>query len=237
MPFSPKDWRNAPDTSTPVSAESLEDMENRLSSYSDDVAQAGVDALSGFETVGVTGGLRGEVVPQNTPAVWGVATRALTTAARTWIMRYSPARELVITLAKWDVTVAASTDQTCELALYSGDLTTRLATSGVQAGQLNATGVKGVSISVTVDPALVYYWAFTAPVSLLAGTGASVNGRTSNSIPTMNLFCPNPAAPTVPTALAGFIDSLSSPLPTSITAASVSFTTVNTFPLIVLREV
>src|SRR6059058_2653242 len=35
MPFTPKDWRNAPDSSTPISAEALEDLEARLGEYTD----------------------------------------------------------------------------------------------------------------------------------------------------------------------------------------------------------
>jgi hypothetical protein len=42
---------------------------------------------------------------------------------------------------------------------------------------------------------------------------------------------------TVPTALAGFVDGLSSPLPASITPASVNWTSLNVFPLLALREV
>ena len=37
MPFSVKDWRDSPDTTTPLNAAALEDMETRLSGYSDDV--------------------------------------------------------------------------------------------------------------------------------------------------------------------------------------------------------
>lgn len=35
MPFTVKDWRNLPTTTTPISAEALEDMETRLSGYTD----------------------------------------------------------------------------------------------------------------------------------------------------------------------------------------------------------
>lgn len=38
MAFTPKDWKNSPDTSTPISAEALEDIEIRLSGYTDSVA-------------------------------------------------------------------------------------------------------------------------------------------------------------------------------------------------------
>jgi hypothetical protein len=35
MAYTPKDWRDAPDTSTPITAAALEDMETRLAAYSD----------------------------------------------------------------------------------------------------------------------------------------------------------------------------------------------------------
>lgn len=38
MPFVPKDWRNSPDASTPLSAEALENLETRLSAYTDILA-------------------------------------------------------------------------------------------------------------------------------------------------------------------------------------------------------
>ena len=43
MTFTPKDWRNSPDTTTPVSAEALEDLEERLSDYTDSVGTGGVE--------------------------------------------------------------------------------------------------------------------------------------------------------------------------------------------------
>lgn len=35
MAFTTKDWKDAPNASTPISAAALEDMETRLSNYSD----------------------------------------------------------------------------------------------------------------------------------------------------------------------------------------------------------
>ncbi len=40
MPFTEKDWRDFPDTSTPITAAALEDMESRLSDYTDTEAAA-----------------------------------------------------------------------------------------------------------------------------------------------------------------------------------------------------
>jgi hypothetical protein len=182
------------------------------------------------ESISVAGALRGEIVPTVDPGVWGPATRTLSSAGRTWVMRFSPRRAWSVTLAAWDVTVAASVDDSTEVAVYSADLTSRLSTTGVLTGKLNGTGIKTGTLTQAFDPSLVYYIAWKAPVAL-GGTGASVNGRTCNGIST-TLF-----GTTVPTALAGFIDALSSPLPTSITAASVNWTALSTFPLLALREV
>ncbi len=45
MPFTPKDWRNWPDTTTPLTATALEDLEARLAAYSD--TQPGPSGPSG----------------------------------------------------------------------------------------------------------------------------------------------------------------------------------------------
>jgi hypothetical protein len=189
------------------------------------------EQLAADEPISVAAGFRGEMVPGTEPAVWGTGTRSLGTPGRTHVMRYVPKRAWNLALAKWDVTTAATANDSVELALYNSDLTTRIATSGVQTSQLNALGIKGVPFVVDVDPALVYYLAFKAPVTL-GGTGASVNGRATSSPNAVLMF-----GSTVPDALAGFIDGLASPLPTSITAGSVNWTAVTTFPLIALREV
>jgi len=224
VPYSEQTWEDY-NPAYPAKASRFAYMENGIAAAHD-----AVDELGGFEAIGVAAGLRGEIVPQNEPAVWGPATRTLASAGRTWIMRFSPKRAWNITLVAWDVTVAASVDDNTEIAIYSSDLTTRLSTTGVLAGKLNSTGIKTATLTQAFDPALVYHVVWKAPVAL-GGTGASVNGRTCNGIST-TLF-----GTTVPTALAGFIDGLSSPLPTSITAGSVNWTALNSFPLLALREV
>jgi hypothetical protein len=189
-----------------------------------------LDALDTTELVSIAAGLRGEIVPQATPGVWGPAGRTLAASGRTWILRFSPTRAWDVSLARWDVTVQANTDDATEVAVYTADLGTRLSTSGVTGGQLNATGIKGVPLVQSFDPAEIYYVAWKAPVTL-GGTGATVNGRTCNGVST-TLF-----GATVPVALAGYVDGLSSPLPAAITAASVNWTTLNSFPLLALREI
>lgn len=50
MPFTPKDWRDSPETSTPLSAAALEDLETRLAAYTDEVRAAITAAAIGAAT-------------------------------------------------------------------------------------------------------------------------------------------------------------------------------------------
>lgn len=43
MEFVPKEWKDYPDLSTPVNAETLQDVETRLAEYADTVATEGID--------------------------------------------------------------------------------------------------------------------------------------------------------------------------------------------------
>lgn len=45
MAFTPKDWKDSPDTSTPLEAAALEDLETRLSDYSDEVSGSSFNHL------------------------------------------------------------------------------------------------------------------------------------------------------------------------------------------------
>ena len=207
-----------------VTAADLIDLENRV------VAGAVSNMTESLEPVGVAGGLRGEVVPQGVTGIWGPATRTLSANGRTWILRYSPTRNFDITLAAIDLVTVATADDSIEIAVYNSDLTSRLATSGVQAGRLITTlGARTVPLVYSFAANTVYYIAATMPI----GTqhGAVVSGRATSGRAN-TLF-----GAAVPNGLAGFIDAQTSPLPTSITAGSVDWTSLNTFPLIALREV
>lgn len=46
MPFNPRDWKNAPSRTTPINAPGLEDLEKRLSDYTDEVASTQASAAS-----------------------------------------------------------------------------------------------------------------------------------------------------------------------------------------------
>ena len=47
MAFTTKNWQNTPSTSTPITAEALEDLEARLSDYTDDSAGVGPPGPAG----------------------------------------------------------------------------------------------------------------------------------------------------------------------------------------------
>lgn len=47
MPFTPKDWEDAPSTDTPIDQAALEDLESRVTDYADSAAG---DAVSGLAT-------------------------------------------------------------------------------------------------------------------------------------------------------------------------------------------
>lgn len=51
MAFSVKNWKNSSDTTTPVSAEALEDMEERLSQYVDDTLTGGGGTELGYAEI------------------------------------------------------------------------------------------------------------------------------------------------------------------------------------------
>lgn len=46
MSFTPKDWKDSPDATTPISASALEDLETRVTGYADTVAAAVSAALT-----------------------------------------------------------------------------------------------------------------------------------------------------------------------------------------------
>ena len=61
MPFTPKDWRDHPDTSTPLTAAAIEDLETRVTDYTDDevateaAARAAADSAHEADTTNVHG--------------------------------------------------------------------------------------------------------------------------------------------------------------------------------------
>lgn len=71
MPFAPKDWHNAPDTTTPLDAAGMEDLETRLADYVD---SAIADAVASLATVGYVDSSVAGLAPLDSPALTGTPT-------------------------------------------------------------------------------------------------------------------------------------------------------------------
>lgn len=170
--------------------------------------------------------LRGETVPGPYPAVWTNTTRTAT-ANRAHIMRWVPVGSWDITLAAFQVTVAASLDDACSVAIYDAGLN-RLATSGAVTGKLNSTGIKTVPLVYSVTAGVVYYVVFT--FGAIGGTGATVVARATQDVATSTLF-----GTTKPTGLLAYADT-AHPAPATITGEAYG-SAIGTAVLIALREI
>jgi hypothetical protein len=130
-----KDWRDSPDSSTPLSAAAIEDIETRVETglelvadYLDrDYQQTGMLAVGPLAAVSTV-----------TP-----------TTLRAYAQRFVPTRAMAITLMAFEVTTAASVDDACDVGIYNASLT-RLGSSGATSGKLNTTGVKTCTLTGTV---------------------------------------------------------------------------------------
>ena len=78
MPFTPKDWRNSPDASTPLSADAMEDLEVRVTDYADSVVAAAAESKLSIDVTKPPYNLT-----TSTPDAGSVITAALTAAATT----------------------------------------------------------------------------------------------------------------------------------------------------------
>lgn len=74
MPFTPKNWENAPSATTPISAEALENLETRLSDYTDDRVDPGESGVFNVVAYGWTVG--GTAAANGTASVAALAAAA-----------------------------------------------------------------------------------------------------------------------------------------------------------------
>jgi hypothetical protein len=157
--------------------------------------------------------------------VLGVTTRAAS-ANTAYVMRFVASKRRVITKIAFNVTVAASVDDACDVAIY--DKTgARLGSAGATTGKLNSTGVKTVNLSasVTVQPGQVYYAAVS--FGAIGGTGATLDGVLTGGLNSGVALMGN----TVPNLEAGS-SAASHPLPASLTPT----TGAGSVPLVAVRE-
>jgi hypothetical protein len=152
---------------------------------------------------------------------WAGGTAAALVSGTVYAYRIYPERDYTITLAYFNVSTASGTDDPCEIAVYDGTGTTKLATTGSTTGKLNSTGDKTITLSVSLAARTAYIVAFEATST------ASVRMAQWNSSAVVAAF-----GSTVSTMLAMSKTGQSIPMPSALT----SFSGANTVPLLVLRE-
>lgn len=122
----------------------------------------------------------GLLVPPSAGA-FGVANAV--TASRAYIVRFLSPANVAITKIAFQTTVAAGSNDNCDVGIFNSTLTTLLGSAGSTAGKLNAVaGVQTCNLTATVQLQIgvVYYAAFacgpigTSAASLLMTQSAQV---------------------------------------------------------------
>jgi hypothetical protein len=133
---------------------------------------------------GSLGDLPGIVAPSSHG--WATATVALV-AGRGYYLRFRVPKTMVVTNIAFTLTVAATVDDSVEVAIYDS-MGARLATSGLVAGKLTTgagLGVRTVPLALTIEPG-TYYAALCCPV--IGGTAATVQSATGASFESFKRF-------------------------------------------------
>lgn len=140
--FTPKDWRDSPDLSTPITAAALEDMETRLSAYSDNYLMKVLSA----DAVGTDTSLAQPWFP----VAGGVLVAANKTYLMTGLLALSRAAGIVshTTGLLFGGTAALSGIQ-YEAIVNTGDVDTASATNRTIARIVTNTTVKAASTAAT----------------------------------------------------------------------------------------
>lgn len=108
-------------------------------------------------------------------------------AAQAQFVRFVPKRDMTVTMLAFNVSTAAGANDNVDVGIYNSALT-RLASSGLVAGQVNATGVKTVNLSASVvlRAGTVYYAALLVPA--FGGTAPAVGGVSLGATNNVGLF-------------------------------------------------
>jgi len=134
------------------------------------------------------------------------STATSTALNRLYVARFTVPRTLTILSGCFGVSTPAGADDSCQIGIYDASCATVLASSAVTAGKLNgAAGRKILALTapIVLSPGVVYYSAF---ISGLAGTAASISGVSTNAGAYGNLFGAAEAATFVaPTAETGVV--------------------------------
>lgn len=146
-------------------------------------------------------------------------------AKRAYAVRFVPSREMTITKIAYVVTAAATSNDKVDVGIYNSTLTTKLVSSGETESQLNATGVRTVSVSSTVlVPGTTYYAAIGC--GTVGGTAAKLAAVSFIAAGFANIF-----SSTVGSAIVAFQDT-AIPLSASITTGGA----LTSVPILAVRE-
>jgi len=110
-------------------------------------------------------------VPDFVPA----AAATVGTASRAYAIRFRCPVSITITKIAFGTTVAATTNDNCDVGIFSSDGTTLLRSSGSTAGKLNAAaGVQTVTLTsgIALTAGTIYYVAFA--YGTVGGTAATI---------------------------------------------------------------
>lgn len=129
------------------------------------------NSMAQFDALERRGLLEKEHFGLSTPT--GVTTFAVVANAMR-ATRFVPLRDMVVRGLSWVVSVAASVDDPCAIAMLDTNGKTKLASSGSVSGKMNATGRKDVDFTadVSLTAGHVYYPAHQN--STIGGTAATV---------------------------------------------------------------
>lgn len=109
---------------------------------------------------------------------WPSTTGALQ-ANRASLVRICPSRVMKIKSIRFVVTVAAGSDDACDVGIYNEEFK-RIVSSGAQLGKLNSTGPKSIEVAETIlEPGKVYFLAMTCgAIGTTAASVAAINNNT-----------------------------------------------------------
>lgn len=116
------------------------------------------------------------------------------TASRAYVCRFVAPKPLVVTKIAFTTTVAAGSNDNCDVGIFDSTLTTLLGSSGSTAGKMNAVaGVQTVNLlaSVTLVPGTVYYAAFAYGTVGTTAASMCMTAIQGNSANLMGSAAPN----------------------------------------------
>lgn len=102
-----------------------------------------------------------------------VGTSGGLVASQAYVRRFVAYKTVKISKIQFGVTVAAGSNDNCDVGIFSGDWQTLLASAGSTPGKLNAAGIQTVNLlaAVTLQAGVVYYTAFACgPIGTTAAS-------------------------------------------------------------------